>query len=278
VKAEAKADAVTKSKAKTEVAAKTKKSTAPSATAPAYMEAAASIRNAAEPSAKDPAATDPAIAEPAAIPAAQPAVTEPAATEVAAKEPDKAAEAEAAKVSGAEIARRNIEEERKQDQPRTGLGAAGMFGSGVASANAAASSAPSETAPAAKPAMTILNAAQPDQPTTAEQAAPKKETDKGAGIQTAAITGAATQLKVPSAKDAGKCKVWTASYGGQRAILIKAATKEAVNYTVLDVNETTEQREVDAYISAYAKGGEKVEAFPTQAKALDKAFELCPEG
>jgi hypothetical protein len=256
VKAEAKADAATKSKAKTEVAAKTKKSTAPAATSPAYTEAAASIRNAAEASAKDPAikdpgATDPAIAEPAATAAAQ---------------------------SGAEIARRNIEEERKQDQPRTGLGAAGMFGTGVASANAAASNPPSETAPAAKPAMTILNAAQPDQSTTAEQAAPKKETDKGAAIQTAAITGAATQLKVPSAKDAGKCKVWTASYGGQRAILIKAATKDAVNYTVLDVNDMTEQREVDAYISAYAKGGESIGTFTNQTKALDKAFELCPEG
>jgi hypothetical protein len=72
--------------------------------------------------------------------------------------------------------------------------------------------------------------------------------------------------------------VWTASYGGQRAILIKAATKDAVNYTVLDVNDTTEQREIDAYISAYAKGGQSIGTFTNQTKALDKAFELCPEG
>ena len=51
-----------------------------------------------------------------------------------------------------------------------------------------------------------------------------------------------------------------------------------VNYTVLDVTETNEKREVDAYIAAYAKGGEKVGSFPTQNKALNKAFELCPEG
>ena len=38
------------------------------------------------------------------------------------------------------------------------------------------------------------------------------------------------------------------------------------------------QAEVDAYIAAYAKGGEQVGTFPTQTKALSKAFELCPEG
>jgi hypothetical protein len=35
---------------------------------------------------------------------------------------------------------------------------------------------------------------------------------------------------------------------------------------------------VEAYIAAYAKGGESVGAFSNQTKALDKAFELCPEG
>ncbi len=82
----------------------------------------------------------------------------------------------------------------------------------------------------------------------------------------------------PAAKGPAKCKVWTASYGGQRAILIKASTNGTVNYTVLDVNEASEKREVDAYIAAYAKGGEKVGAFPNQTQALDKAFRLCPEG
>jgi ferredoxin len=51
-----------------------------------------------------------------------------------------------------------------------------------------------------------------------------------------------------------------------------------VNYTVLDVHKGSEKRELDAYIAAYAKGGEKVGEFPSQPKALNKAFELCPEG
>jgi len=99
--------------------------------------------------------------------------------------------------------------------------------------------------------------------------------DKGALVQTASIGSAATQLKV-TAK--GKCKVWTASYGGQRAVIIKASGDGQTNYTVLDVTDANEKREVDAYIAAYAKGGEKLASFPTQTKALTKAFELCPEG
>ena len=70
----------------------------------------------------------------------------------------------------------------------------------------------------------------------------------------------------------------TASYGGSRAIIIKASTDSIVNYTVLDVNEGTEKREADAYIAAYAKGGASIVEFQNQTQALDKAFELCPEG
>jgi len=87
--------------------------------------------------------------------------------------------------------------------------------------------------------------------------------------------------KKPDKKDAaaaGKCRVWTASYGGSKAIIIKAVTDKTTNYTVLDVNEGSEKREADAYINAYAKGGQSVGEFSSQTQALEKAFELCPEG
>lgn len=87
--------------------------------------------------------------------------------------------------------------------------------------------------------------------------------------------------KKPDKKEqaaAGKCRVWTASYGGAKAIIIKAVSDKTVNYTVLDVNEGAEKREADAYISAYAKGGQSVGEFSNQSQALEKAFELCPEG
>ncbi len=214
-----------------------------------------------------------------------------------------------AKASGADIAKRNIEAERKEGAPLKALGA-GMLGS-ITKTAAAEPTAPAEDAPpvtllnakpeaepqatAEAPPETKAPASKPDTKTKAKPDAkslakaeaktePKTEAkvepkaDTKAEVQTASIGSAATQLKVPPAKGSGKCKVWTASYGGQRAVIIKAKGTGTVNYTVLDVTESNEKREVDAYIAAYAKGGEKVGTFPTQTKALNKAFELCPEG
>lgn len=75
-----------------------------------------------------------------------------------------------------------------------------------------------------------------------------------------------------------KCRVWTASYGGQKAIIIRSVADQMVNFTVLDVNEGSEAREADAFISAYARNGKIAGEFPNQSQALEKAFELCPEG
>ena len=77
---------------------------------------------------------------------------------------------------------------------------------------------------------------------------------------------------------AGRCRVFTASYGGQKAVIIRASAESFTNFTVLDVNEGQESREVDAYISTYAKGGQKVGAFSNGNAALEEAFKLCPEG
>ncbi len=75
-----------------------------------------------------------------------------------------------------------------------------------------------------------------------------------------------------------KCRVWTASYGGQKAMIIRSVVDRVVNYTVLDVNEGAEAREAEAFIAAYAKDGAITGEFGSQSQALDKAFELCPEG
>lgn len=83
-------------------------------------------------------------------------------------------------------------------------------------------------------------------------------------------------LKAPSSSK--KCRVWTASYGGQKAIIIKSNDKAHVNYTVLDVNKGREKQETAAYISAYAKGGTKIAEYDSPTMALDQAFKLCPDG
>lgn len=96
----------------------------------------------------------------------------------------------------------------------------------------------------------------------------------------ATVTPAAMPVKItpPAPPAKVKCRVWTASYGGTKAILIKSPTAEGVSYTVLDVNDGAEKREAAAYISAYARGGQIEHTFGSQTQALEKAFELCPEG
>jgi hypothetical protein len=75
-----------------------------------------------------------------------------------------------------------------------------------------------------------------------------------------------------------KCRVWTASYGGQKSIIIRSIVDQVVNFTVLDVNAGQETREAEAFIAAYAKNGKVAGEYANQSQALDKAFELCPEG
>ena len=89
----------------------------------------------------------------------------------------------------------------------------------------------------------------------------------------------AARPQAPAALPKGaKCKVLTASYGGQKAILIQAPGEGGVHFTVLDVNDGNEKREADAYIAAYAKGGTVAGEYASHTQAIDKAFELCPEG
>jgi hypothetical protein len=72
------------------------------------------------------------------------------------------------------------------------------------------------------------------------------------------------------------CDVWQASYGGGLAVLIRSTQGSKINYTVLQVDAALERPQVDAFIGAYARGGETIARFPTQTEALTRAFGLCP--
>ena len=106
----------------------------------------------------------------------------------------------------------------------------------------------------------------------------------GTRFALAGAAAAATKAKAPidtATPPAAnqKCRVWTASYGGQKSIIIRSvAADQVVNFTVLDVNVGAETREAEAFIAAYARNGKITGEYPNQAQALDKAFELCPEG
>lgn len=177
-------------------------------------------------------------------------------TELATAAPSKSAPSK-----GDELARKALDDARTEGTPRTALG-----GTNLAAAEAANKPAPP---------LSILN-----------NDADKAATTGDAVVEQAALS---TSVKAPqksavdgkaaAAPAAGKgCRVWTASYGGAKAVVIKAQSGETTNYTVLDVNEGSEEKEAEAYIQAYAKDGKKIAEFGNQNEALDKAFNLCPEG
>lgn len=85
-------------------------------------------------------------------------------------------------------------------------------------------------------------------------------------------------LMTPSLPKGGACKVFTASYGGAKSLLIEAAGDAGVVYTALAVNDGKESAQAQAFINAYAKGGRSIGEYGSVDQALTKAFELCPEG
>ncbi|MFT7576080.1 MAG: hypothetical protein ACI9XZ_002465 [Alphaproteobacteria bacterium] len=89
----------------------------------------------------------------------------------------------------------------------------------------------------------------------------------------------AAKFAAPALQPASpKCRVWTASYGGRKATIIRSNANSTTNYTVLDVNQGREDAESKAYIAAYAKGGRRIGDFPSKSAAMNKAFKLCPKG
>jgi hypothetical protein len=170
------------------------------------------------------------------------------------------------RISGADLAREAVERARAEgDSSRSSLGAGTIAKTASvtkppvdgSSKTPATELGTAKTEPAEKPSVT--------------------QTSAGAGAGASSKRTASAAPKAPT-PDASKCRVWTASYGGQKTVIISSNADGYTNYTVLEVNENAEARETEAYIAAYAKNGQKIADFPTQQQALDKAFQLCPEG
>lgn len=179
---------------------------------------------------------------------------------------------------GSAVAKQAIAEARESGGQRSGLGAPAI---------AATEPDTSAAKPAGEPAkFTLLNNSEATEEAAGESAAPAKAPAAASEIKTASAAGAAAKGAAAVLNDAGTpakagnggCRVWQASYGGEKAVIIKVVAEGQTNYTVLDVNEGREQREVAAYIAAYAQDGSSVGEFATPTKALAKAFEMCPEG
>jgi hypothetical protein len=192
-------------------------------------------------------------------------------------------------ISGAALAKRAVEEARKSGTfTRSGLGAESL----IPPADSAPAVGELPAADKTPTSFKVINAStsSDDEASTADVSGPadsapveppaKNTPSKKAQSATAKsfAAGTKTAMMIPPMGVKPKCKVWTASYGGGHSVIIRARADAQDNYTVLDVNEGSEKREAAAYIAAYAKGGVTVGEYGNPSQALDKAFELCPDG
>jgi hypothetical protein len=85
------------------------------------------------------------------------------------------------------------------------------------------------------------------------------------------------QAPAPAARPR-MCKVWTASYGGSRNVLIQTIVGEELHLTALQVLDGQEDELTATFIESHAVGGQRIGgAFPTREAALVQAFDICPQ-
>lgn len=181
---------------------------------------------------------------------------------------------------GTDLARQALERARSEGGAvRSSLGAGLLAKPAPPSEPAAATTQPGTLAPStsAKPAVTLLNPSKTEEDAKPEKPAAVQTASAATSSRAGAATAAPLAASEKAAPESSQCRVWTASYGGAKAIIIKSSADKTTNYTVLDVNEGAEKREAQAYIDAYARGGQVVGEFASPTAALDKAFDLCPE-
>ena len=118
-----------------------------------------------------------------------------------------------------------------------------------------------------------ISMASPPWRTSAEAAQPQASTPELPATP-AASPGLVDPPKV--ARRPTACRVYTASYGGERNVLIRAIVGSELQYTALQVLDGQEARLAAYFIQSHARGGDSIGDFPSREAALSKAFDLCP--
>ncbi|MEQ1578164.1 MAG: hypothetical protein ABL894_10970 [Hyphomicrobium sp.] len=72
------------------------------------------------------------------------------------------------------------------------------------------------------------------------------------------------------------CRVSSASYGGKKTLLIRAAVDGEHRYTALTVLDGFEKSMTESFLKTRAPNGEMLGEFPDQRAAIARAQELCP--
>lgn len=118
-----------------------------------------------------------------------------------------------------------------------------------------------------------LNDAPPAAPSSTPQAAASPSPPQPVAFAYAAGLGSALPKRAASGTDT--CKVSSASYGGQKILLVRAGEGSDLRFTVLTVLEGFEKSMLTSYLKAHAPGGSSVGEFASRDAALAKAREMC---
>ena len=84
------------------------------------------------------------------------------------------------------------------------------------------------------------------------------------------------QPQPPPRPEPTACRVFSASYGGTKAVLIRHVAEDAVEYTALEVLDGFETSMAESYMKAYAPEGRMIGEFPSSEQAFARAYQLCP--
>jgi hypothetical protein len=106
-----------------------------------------------------------------------------------------------------------------------------------------------------------------------ETGAPLRPAEDDIPTERPRVAGLASPAAVPRAP---ACDVLAASYGGSVALLIRSVAGATVNYTVLQVDESLEQPQTDAFLRTHMPNGKTIARYTSRENALARAFELCP--
>lgn len=124
---------------------------------------------------------------------------------------------------------------------------------------------------------TYCNGFQPDAPDNAppERSVVAQAQVAGSSRVPSAPPGAVPAPRVTGAPSA--CRVFAASYGGDRAILVRAVAGSEWHYTAVLVLEGQQTALAQNFIASHARGGEFLGEFASREAALSRAFALCPQ-
>ncbi len=110
-------------------------------------------------------------------------------------------------------------------------------------------------------------------------APPQPVLQAAASEEPRAFAFAAAMVAAAEATAADKvagCRVFSASYGGTKTLLVKAVSGEELHYTALTVLDGFEDSMLAGYLKAHAPGGSSIGSFDTRDAALTRAGDLCP--